>query len=126
MGRPWKPDRVRYEVLKRPQQSPKTSIDDQFACVDPGFRCVFSLPHEPAHQCQFQSHTSELLRSFHSERDCNESGTNGIARPYAVLVAQSQTEVRAPKRASESREVSPDRLDERFFVGSPEILRLQR
>jgi len=79
---------------------------------------VFSLPHEPSHQCQFQSHTRELLRSFHSERVVNESGTNGIARPYAVLVAQSQTEVRAPKRASESREVLSDRLDERFFVGS--------
>jgi len=71
---------------------------------------------------QFQSHTSELLRSFHSERDCNESGTNGIAVLSSARCSISN-EV-APKAASESREVFPD-LWMKILCRKPEILRLQ-
>src|SRR5580704_2368694 len=122
----WRPGEELYAIPPRNQRCLRTSSPDRFARAAPGFRCVFSLPHERGHQCLFPSRTSGLLRSSHYETGCNESGTNDIVRPYAVLVAQSQTGVRAPKQAYESREVSPDRLDGRFFHEIPEILRLQQ
>jgi len=101
----------------RSAQRPNNLLKHRFpsiARVEPGFRCVFSLPHEPAHHVS-SSRIPANYFVLHSERDCNESGTNGIARPYAVLVAQSQTEVRAPKRAPKVAKSSRS-SDERFFV----------
>src|SRR5580704_19158258 len=45
----WRPGEELYAIPPRNQRCLRTSSPDRFARAAPGFRCVFSLPHERGH-----------------------------------------------------------------------------
>src|ERR1700691_3835939 len=123
---PWRLGEAAFAALPKNPRCPRTSSRDRFVLATQDFRSASSLRFGHGHRYRCPSRTIESPVRARFEKDCIESGTNGIDRPFRAPDARIRTEDPAREQPFARFEIFPRPQDERSFPENLAQSRRQR